>query len=62
MFTTHFTAPSTLTSACADLTLLSVLVPVQANLNRIMAEYTSQPLSKIEEDTDRDRCVSAESC
>jgi ATP-dependent Clp protease protease subunit len=30
----------------------------KANLNRIMAEYTSQPLSKIEEDTDRDRYMS----
>lgn len=29
----------------------------KANLNRIMADYTSQPLAKIEEDTDRDRCV-----
>lgn len=28
----------------------------QANLNRIMAECTGQPLAKIEEDTDRDRC------
>lgn len=27
----------------------------KANLNRIMADYTSQPLTKIEEDTDRDR-------
>lgn len=27
----------------------------KANLNRIMADYTGQPLSKIEEDTDRDR-------
>lgn len=30
----------------------------KANLNRIMADYTSQPLSKIEEDTDRDRYMS----
>lgn len=30
----------------------------KANLNRIMAEYTSQPLNKIEEDTDRDRYMS----
>jgi hypothetical protein len=52
----HFTAPSTANGTCADL-LLSALVPVQANLNRIMAEYSSQPLSKIEEDTDRDRSV-----
>jgi hypothetical protein len=30
----------------------------KANLNRIMADYTSQPLTKIEEDTDRDRYMS----
>ena len=30
----------------------------KANLNRIIADYTSQPLSKIEEDTDRDRYMS----
>lgn len=30
----------------------------KANLNRIMADYTNQPLSKIEEDTDRDRYMS----
>ncbi|WIA09671.1 hypothetical protein OEZ85_009057 [Tetradesmus obliquus] len=30
----------------------------KANLNRIMADYTSQPLAKIEEDTDRDRYMS----
>jgi ATP-dependent protease ClpP protease subunit len=29
----------------------------KANLNRIMADCTGQPLSKIEEDTDRDRCA-----
>jgi hypothetical protein len=28
---------------------------LQANLNRMMADYTGQPLAKIEEDTDRDR-------
>ena len=33
-------------------------VSAQANLNRIMADYTSQPLAKIEEDTDRDRYMS----
>lgn len=27
----------------------------KANLNRIMADCTGQPLAKIEEDTDRDR-------
>ena len=27
----------------------------KANLNRIMAGYTGQPVEKIEEDTDRDR-------
>lgn len=30
----------------------------KANLNRIIADYTNQPLSKIEEDTDRDRYMS----
>lgn len=30
----------------------------KANLNRIMAEYTLQPIEKIEEDTDRDRYMS----
>ena len=30
----------------------------KANLNRIIADYTLQPLSKIEEDTDRDRYMS----
>eukprot|EP00877_Chromochloris_zofingiensis_P012979 jgi/Chrzof1/7935/Cz02g41250.t1 len=30
----------------------------KANLNRIMADYTQQPLHKIEEDTDRDRYMS----
>mgnify|MGYP001807238638 CR=1 FL=1 len=30
----------------------------KANLNRIMADYCQQPLSKIEEDTDRDRYMS----
>jgi len=30
----------------------------KANLNRIIADYTTQPLSKIEEDTDRDRYMS----
>ena len=30
----------------------------KANLNRIMADYSSQPLAKIEEDTDRDRYMS----
>jgi len=30
----------------------------KANLNRIMADYTGQPLAKIEEDTDRDRYMS----
>lgn len=30
-------------------------VSLQANLNRMMADYTGQPLAKIEEDTDRDR-------
>lgn len=30
----------------------------KANLNRIIADYTQQPLSKIEEDTDRDRYMS----
>jgi hypothetical protein len=30
----------------------------KANLNRIIADYTGQPLSKIEEDTDRDRYMS----
>eukprot|EP00878_Enallax_costatus_P016090 GHUV01016871.1.p1 GENE.GHUV01016871.1~~GHUV01016871.1.p1 ORF type:complete len:188 (+),score=61.01 GHUV01016871.1:599-1162(+) len=31
---------------------------LQANLNRMMADYTGQPLAKIEEDTDRDRYMS----
>lgn len=30
----------------------------KANLNRIMSEYTSQPIERIEEDTDRDRYMS----
>merc|ERR1719191_160712 len=30
----------------------------KANLNRIMASYTGQPINKIEEDTDRDRYMS----
>mmetsp|Transcript_5380 Transcript_5380/g.14502 ORF Transcript_5380/g.14502 Transcript_5380/m.14502 type:complete len:372 (+) Transcript_5380:143-1258(+) len=30
----------------------------KANLNRIMADYTMQPLNKVEEDTDRDRYMS----
>jgi ATP-dependent Clp protease protease subunit len=30
----------------------------KANLNRIMSEYTGQPIDKIEEDTDRDRYMS----
>jgi len=30
----------------------------KANLNRIMAEYTGQPVDRIEEDTDRDRYMS----
>lgn len=30
----------------------------KANLNRIMSEYTGQPIEKIEEDTDRDRYMS----
>jgi hypothetical protein len=30
----------------------------KANLNRIIAEYTGQPLKKVEEDTDRDRYMS----
>ena len=30
----------------------------KANLNRIIADYTGQPLAKIEEDTDRDRYMS----
>lgn len=30
----------------------------KANLNRIMAEYTGQPVERIEEDTDRDRYMS----
>ncbi|KAI8475299.1 MAG: Clp protease-domain-containing protein [Monoraphidium minutum] len=30
----------------------------KANINRIMSDYCSQPLSKIEEDTDRDRYMS----
>lgn len=30
----------------------------KANLNRIMAEYTGQPIEQIEEDTDRDRYMS----
>lgn len=30
----------------------------KANLNRIMADYTQQPLNKIEQDTDRDRYMS----
>merc|ERR1739847_244051 len=30
----------------------------KANLNRIMAAYTGQPVDKIEEDTDRDRYMS----
>jgi len=30
----------------------------KANLNRIMAAYTGQPLDKLEEDTDRDRYMS----
>ncbi|KAG1658426.1 hypothetical protein FOA52_009608 [Chlamydomonas sp. UWO 241] len=30
----------------------------KANLNRIIADYTSQPLAKVEEDTDRDRYMS----
>jgi len=30
----------------------------KANLNRIMADYTGQPLNKVEEDTDRDRYMS----
>merc|ERR1711898_11866 len=30
----------------------------KANLNRIMAVYTGQPVDKIEEDTDRDRYMS----
>lgn len=30
----------------------------KANLNRIIADYTGQPLSKIEQDTDRDRYMS----
>ncbi len=30
----------------------------KANLNRIIADYTLQPLKKIEEDTDRDRYMS----
>lgn len=30
----------------------------KANINRIMAEYTGQPLSKVEQDTDRDRYMS----
>ena len=30
----------------------------KANLNRIMADYTCQPLNKIEVDTDRDRYMS----
>ena len=30
----------------------------KANLNRIMADYSGQPLSKVEEDTDRDRYMS----
>jgi ATP-dependent protease ClpP protease subunit len=34
----------------------------KANLNRMMADYTGQPLAKIEEDTDRDRWGSAVVC
>ena len=30
----------------------------KANINRIMADYTGQPVEKIEEDTDRDRYMS----
>merc|ERR1712170_267821 len=30
----------------------------KANLNGIMADYTGQPIDKIEEDTDRDRYMS----
>lgn len=30
----------------------------KANLNRIIADYTGQPVNKIEEDTDRDRYMS----
>jgi ATP-dependent Clp protease, protease subunit len=30
----------------------------KANLNRIMSEYTKQPIERIEEDTDRDRYMS----
>jgi ATP-dependent Clp protease, protease subunit len=30
----------------------------KANLNRIMSEYTGQPMERIEEDTDRDRYMS----
>ncbi|EFN57356.1 hypothetical protein CHLNCDRAFT_142728 [Chlorella variabilis] len=30
----------------------------KANLNRIMSQYTGQPIEKIEEDTDRDRYMS----
>jgi len=30
----------------------------KANINRIMADYTGQPVERIEEDTDRDRYMS----
>lgn len=30
----------------------------KANINRIMSQYTGQPVSQVEEDTDRDRYMS----